>query len=272
MILSIPTRRLLAFIVWRRDNTLRSGRALQAPTEGLGTMPRGLICLAAAMALVFASAAGAFAQSWPAKPIRLIVCYAPGGVTDVIARAGRPAAFGGSRPVDRGREQTGRERHYRQRDRRRLGPRRLHASDVCRRQHGPALDHEEDVIRAAEGLRADHRPWPRQPCNRRPSHTAGAFARRADRLCPQHPGELSYASPGLASPQSLSLEAIKKASGIDIGLADDRHRLAIEERLDVGKAARPRGGDPIGTGECHPAGMGDLQLLAVLCDASILAS
>src|SRR4029077_20102102 len=31
-----------------------------------------------------------------------------------------------------------------------------------------------------------------------------------------HPGELSYASPGLASPQSLSLEAIKKASGIDI--------------------------------------------------------
>jgi len=32
----------------------------------------------------------------------------------------------------------------------------------------------------------------------------------------QHPGELSYASPGLASPQSLSLEAIKKASGVDI--------------------------------------------------------
>ena len=32
----------------------------------------------------------------------------------------------------------------------------------------------------------------------------------------KHPGELSYASPGLASPQSLSLEAIKKASGIDI--------------------------------------------------------
>src|SRR4029077_7516866 len=31
-----------------------------------------------------------------------------------------------------------------------------------------------------------------------------------------HPGELSYASPGLESPQSLSLEAIKKASGIDI--------------------------------------------------------
>ena len=32
----------------------------------------------------------------------------------------------------------------------------------------------------------------------------------------KHPGELSYASPGLASPQSLSLEAIKRASGIDI--------------------------------------------------------
>jgi tripartite-type tricarboxylate transporter receptor subunit TctC len=32
----------------------------------------------------------------------------------------------------------------------------------------------------------------------------------------KRPGELSYASPGLASPQSLSVEAIKSAKGIDL--------------------------------------------------------
>src|SRR5580658_2434811 len=46
---------------------------------------RALISLAAAMLLAVASTA-AFAETWPTKPIRLIVCYVPGGVTDVIAR------------------------------------------------------------------------------------------------------------------------------------------------------------------------------------------
>ncbi len=38
-------------------------------------------------ALLLCGAAGAaFAQAWPAKPIRIMVSYAPGGVTDTIAR------------------------------------------------------------------------------------------------------------------------------------------------------------------------------------------
>jgi tripartite-type tricarboxylate transporter receptor subunit TctC len=39
-----------------------------------------------ALALVAAAAQGASAQSWPSKPIRLIIGFAPGGPTDTLAR------------------------------------------------------------------------------------------------------------------------------------------------------------------------------------------
>ena len=48
------------------------------------SLPRCLI----AAALAFASLAAA--QTWPAKPIRLVVNFAPGGAVDVIARAFAP--------------------------------------------------------------------------------------------------------------------------------------------------------------------------------------
>jgi len=45
--------------------------------------------LAAILVLLGAVSAGtsAIAQAWPAKPIRLVVAYPPGGVSDVVARA-----------------------------------------------------------------------------------------------------------------------------------------------------------------------------------------
>src|SRR5689334_9752452 len=61
-----------------RSTILRIKRA------GIETM-RLLIRLAVALAFVAASAP-ALAQAWPAKPIRLVVAYPPGGVTDVVAR------------------------------------------------------------------------------------------------------------------------------------------------------------------------------------------
>jgi tripartite-type tricarboxylate transporter receptor subunit TctC len=46
--------------------------------------------LAAAAAVCSLAAPAAFAQEWPAKPIHVIVSFAPGGLTDLIARAMQP--------------------------------------------------------------------------------------------------------------------------------------------------------------------------------------
>jgi len=53
--------------------------------------------LQAVAALLFAASTVAFAQPWPAKPIKIIVPYPPGGTSDILARAlspGLQAALG----------------------------------------------------------------------------------------------------------------------------------------------------------------------------------
>src|SRR5688572_2067061 len=42
--------------------------------------------LLSALAATLAAAAPAFAQTWPARPVSIIVPYPPGGATDVLAR------------------------------------------------------------------------------------------------------------------------------------------------------------------------------------------
>ena len=60
---------------------------------------RDWLMLAAALA-AFAMAAPAPAQTWPEKPVRLVVAFAPGGLIDIFARTLQPRlAEGLAQPV-----------------------------------------------------------------------------------------------------------------------------------------------------------------------------
>ncbi|MFN3890843.1 MAG: tripartite tricarboxylate transporter substrate binding protein [Beijerinckiaceae bacterium] len=55
-------------------------------TSGLRSFARGVAASAALALMAFAGADGAMAQTYPSKPVRLVLPYSPGGIIDYVGR------------------------------------------------------------------------------------------------------------------------------------------------------------------------------------------
>ena len=158
----------------------------------------------------------ALAQTWPDHSIKLIVPYPPGGVTDVIARLvaqplseslgqsvivdNRPGAAGmvGSDSVASSAPDGYTFLMYT--DGHTILP------SIIKQLHHDPLKSFSPITILGRG------------CHVVLAHPTLPVRTLAEMItyAKQHPRELSYASPGVASPQSLSMEVIKQSAGIDL--------------------------------------------------------
>ena len=143
---------------------------------------------ALAIALLFGGAP-ASAQTYPSKPITMIVPFAAGGATDVLAR------FLGERM----RAILGQTDHRRERHRRRRQHRRRACGARARRRLHPGdghLDHQHAAgralsvaVRSDQRSRADHADRERAAADRRQEESAGEQSQGADRLAQGQSGQ-----------------------------------------------------------------------------------
>ena len=173
-----------------------------------------------ALCLVLAAAGAAAQTPYPSKPIRVLVPYAPGGLTDVVARLyaeqlrhslGR-GVFVENKPGASGIiaiEEMARARPdgYTHDDRQHLDQ----WADA-----GPAREEDEDRLR------------PRRPDHRAAGGRAGLLPRDHDELparptfaefiayAKEHPGKVRYGSAGIGSYQHINTEILAKRAGLDL--------------------------------------------------------
>ena len=178
--------------------------------------PAGSVLRALAWLAWCCIVSGAHAQTWPSKPIRLIVPHAPGGVTDVVARLvsqplaealgqavvveNRPGASGllGTELAAK----TAPDGHtllmY-------VDVNTIFPSTVKQLNHDPLTSFDPvTVLGRGSHVLVAH---PSLGINSLQELVAYVKA---------HPRELSYASPGTGSPQHLGMEIIRNTYGLDL--------------------------------------------------------
>ena len=125
-------------------------------------MPRYLLFSALAAALL-AAALAASAQTWPNRPVRMVVPLSPGGFADVARADPRGAAVDRHRRAGGRREQARRRRHDRRGLRGEGAARRPHAGLHRHAARDQRVAVQEPALRPAQGLRARRAAWPQGP-------------------------------------------------------------------------------------------------------------
>jgi tripartite-type tricarboxylate transporter receptor subunit TctC len=174
-----------------------------------------VIAALSAMIVGFTAPTGASAQTWPARPIKLIVPHAPGGVTDFVARLiAQPLgeALGQSVLVENKPGASGL-----------LGTEA--AASAAPDGYTFVMFVDANTILPSTVKQLNHDPlksFAPVTVLGRGSHVIVAHPSLGVRTLPEliaharkNPG-LSYASPGFAGPQSLAMETIKYAVGMDL--------------------------------------------------------
>ncbi len=176
------------------------------------------------------------AQSYPTRPIRLVVGFGAGGPTDIPARFIADKLGDDARAARDGREQAGRGRHARHPGRDLAQPRR--------RPHAPALhafriDQHRGLQECRSSSSTDLAPisliskyyYGIAMTNALPANDSTEFVQYAK----ANPGEISYATIGAASAQEILVRQLERLAGISMNRIPFRTGPQIMPELIAGR-------------------------------------